>query len=70
MDLFRQKSALYEKGGTSIEREFRQLLSRHSVPVPPILIYDLVHEEDIPDVDKTVFEQLPGICQITKQLIH
>ncbi|CAG2110908.1 unnamed protein product [Medioppia subpectinata] len=55
-------SALYEKGGNCIEREFRQLLSRHSVAVPPILIYDLVHEEDNQDsgeADKTILEQLP-----------
>ncbi|CAG2164455.1 unnamed protein product, partial [Oppiella nova] len=57
-------SALYEKGGNCIEREFRQLLSRHSVAVPPILIYDLVHEEDSQDTgeaDKTILEQLPGL---------
>ncbi|XP_054167023.1 exocyst complex component 7-like [Oppia nitens] len=55
-------SALYEKGGNCIEREFRQLLARHSVAVPPVLIYDLVHEEDNQDneeSDKTILEQLP-----------
>ena len=62
IELFVRKSALYEKGGTSIEREFRQLLARHSVPVPPILIYDMVHEEaESPEEDKNVFEQLPGM---------
>ncbi|CAG2184259.1 unnamed protein product, partial [Oppiella nova] len=53
---------LMNVGGNCIEREFRQLLSRHSVAVPPILIYDLVHEEDSQDTgeaDKTILEQLP-----------
>lgn len=44
-----------------MEKEFRQLLSRHSDPVPPVLILDLVNEdENTPDSDKMILEQLPG----------
>lgn len=43
-----------------MEKEFRQLLSRHSDPVPPILILDIVNEEEgTTDSDKMVLEQLP-----------
>ena len=39
-------SSLLTKGSDLIEKEFRQLLSRHSSPVPPVLILDLVHEDE------------------------
>lgn len=50
---------MYEKGGNFIEREFRQLLSRHSNPMKPVLIYDLVHDEDNPNLEKIIQEQFP-----------
>lgn len=50
---------MYEKGGNFIEREFRQLLSRHSNPMKPVLIYDLVHDEDNPNLEKMIKEQFP-----------
>lgn len=40
-------SALLTKGSDMIEKEFRQLLSRHSSPVPPVLILDLIHEDEV-----------------------
>lgn len=39
-------SSLLDKGSEIIEKEFRSLLSRHSAPVPPVLILDLIHEDE------------------------
>ena len=37
---------LYEKGSDNVLREFKQLLSRHTKPIPPVKVYELVHEEE------------------------
>ena len=39
-------SSLFDRGSDFVEREFRQLLSRHSNPVPSVLVLDLVQEEE------------------------
>ena len=58
---FHSQKSLFMKGSDFVEKEFRQLLSRHSDPVPPVLILDLVNEdENTPDSDKMILEQLPG----------
>ena len=36
----------FEAGKDSLEREFRSLLSRHSRPVPPVAILDLLVGEE------------------------
>lgn len=39
--------SLLEKGGTNIEKEFRLLLSRHSVPVPMKSILELINTNSL-----------------------
>ncbi|KAI1285928.1 Exocyst complex component 7 [Halotydeus destructor] len=51
--------SLYNRGSDTIEKEFRQLLQRHSNPVAPVIINDLINEDDsLPDSDKNVLEHL------------
>lgn len=53
-------SSLFERGSDFVEKEFRQLLSRHSNPVPAVLVLDLVQEDErAPDSGRPVLEQLP-----------
>ncbi|RWS02874.1 exocyst complex component 7-like protein [Dinothrombium tinctorium] len=53
-------SALYEKGGNIVETEFRQLLSRHSKSIAPVIIYDLVNEDESSlEAEKNILEQIP-----------
>ncbi|KAG8565672.1 hypothetical protein GDO81_012940 [Engystomops pustulosus] len=63
-ELNRVKS-LFEKGKESLDAEFRNLLQRHSKPVPPILILDLIGtDEEIEGQEEGVLEHLPeGILQ-------
>lgn len=37
---------LYDKGSDCVLREFKQLLSRHTKPIPPVKVYELVNEEE------------------------
>ncbi|XP_043924041.1 exocyst complex component 7 isoform X3 [Protopterus annectens] len=58
-ELNRVKS-LFEKGKESLETEFRNLLTRHSKPVPPILILDLISTEDeVETQEEVTLEHLP-----------
>ncbi|XP_073540036.1 exocyst complex component 7 isoform X7 [Phyllobates terribilis] len=63
-ELNRVKS-LFERGKESLDAEFRNLLQRHSKPVPPILILDLIGtDEEIEGQEEGVLEHLPeGILQ-------
>lgn len=56
---FNQK-LLFERGKESLESEFRSLMTRHSKPVPPILIFDLISLEDEVEAQEDVtLEHLP-----------
>nr|XP_020668881.1 exocyst complex component 7 isoform X4 [Pogona vitticeps] len=58
-ELNRVKS-LFEKGKESLESEFRSLMTRHSKPVPPILILDLITLDDEMETQEDVtLEHLP-----------
>ncbi|XP_062976400.1 exocyst complex component 7 isoform X3 [Elgaria multicarinata webbii] len=58
-ELNRVKS-LFEKGKESLESEFRSLMTRHSKPVPPILILDLITMDDELETQEDVtLEHLP-----------
>ncbi|KAM9371382.1 exocyst complex component 7 [Phaethornis superciliosus] len=58
-ELNRVKS-LFERGKESLESEFRSLMTRHTKPVPPILILDLISGEDEMDTQEEVsLEHLP-----------
>ncbi|XP_063816626.1 exocyst complex component 7 isoform X1 [Pseudophryne corroboree] len=63
-ELNRVKS-LFEKGKESLDAEFRNLLQRHSKPVPPILILDLIGtDEEIEGQEEGILDHLPeGILQ-------
>ncbi|KAM4664948.1 exocyst complex component 7 isoform 5-T5 [Discoglossus pictus] len=63
-ELNRVKS-LFERGKESLDAEFRNLLQRHSKPVPPILILDLIGtEEEMEGQEEGILEHLPeGILQ-------
>ncbi|XP_038633805.1 exocyst complex component 7 isoform X9 [Scyliorhinus canicula] len=51
---------LFEKGKESLESEFRNLLTRNSKAVPPVVILDLVAGDDeIETVDEVSLEHLP-----------
>ncbi|KAL8163184.1 UNVERIFIED_CONTAM: Exocyst complex component 7 [Gekko kuhli] len=51
---------LFEKGKESLESEFRSLMSRHSKPVPPILILDLISlDEEMETQEDVTLEHLP-----------
>lgn len=43
---------LYEKGSDHVLREFKQLLHRHTKPIPPVKVYELVHEEEMESLKK------------------
>ncbi|XP_040185957.1 exocyst complex component 7-like isoform X7 [Rana temporaria] len=57
--------SLFERGKESLDAEFRNLLQRHSKPVPPILILDLIGtDEEIEGQEEGILEHLPeGILQ-------
>ncbi|CAH2302115.1 exocyst complex component 7 isoform X4 [Pelobates cultripes] len=58
-ELNRVKS-LFEKGKESLDAEFRGLLQRHSKPVPPILILDLIGtDEELDAQEEGLLEHLP-----------
>ncbi|XP_048820803.1 exocyst complex component 7 isoform X3 [Lagopus muta] len=58
-ELNRVKS-LFERGKESLESEFRSLMTRHTKPVPPILILDLISGEDEMDTQEEMsLEHLP-----------
>ncbi|KAM9119734.1 exocyst complex component 7 isoform 2-T2 [Pangshura tecta] len=58
-ELNRVKS-LFERGKESLESEFRSLMTRHTKPVPPILILDLISGEDeIEAQEDMILEHLP-----------
>ncbi|XP_064423656.1 exocyst complex component 7 isoform X4 [Latimeria chalumnae] len=58
-ELNRVKS-LFEKGKESLESEFRSLLTRHSKPVPAILILDLIGgDDDMETQEDSTLEHLP-----------
>ncbi|XP_044309589.1 exocyst complex component 7 isoform X2 [Varanus komodoensis] len=58
-ELNRVKS-LFEKGKESLESEFRSLMTRHSKPVPPILILDLITMDDeLETQEDMTLEHLP-----------
>ncbi|XP_075033899.1 exocyst complex component 7 isoform X13 [Mixophyes fleayi] len=63
-ELNRVKS-LFERGKESLDAEFRNLLQRHSKPVPPILILDLIGtDEEIEGQEEGILDHLPeGILQ-------
>nr|XP_056714613.1 exocyst complex component 7 isoform X5 [Euleptes europaea] len=51
---------LFEKGKESLESEFRSLMTRHSKPVPPILILDLISlDEEMETQEDVTLEHLP-----------
>ncbi|XP_078257607.1 exocyst complex component 7 isoform X9 [Rhinoraja longicauda] len=51
---------LFEKGKESLESEFRNLLTRNSKPVPPVVILDLIAgDDDIETTDEMTLEHLP-----------
>ncbi|KAK2185572.1 hypothetical protein NP493_228g06031 [Ridgeia piscesae] len=55
-----QVTTLYEAGKDALEREFRSQLTRHSKPVPPVIILDvLAIEEESPGEEPQLIEQLP-----------
>ncbi|KAM3591707.1 uncharacterized protein V6R79_006078 [Siganus canaliculatus] len=52
--------ARFEKGKELLEAEFRSLLTRHSKPVPPILILDAISvDEELEVQEEVVLEHLP-----------
>ncbi|XP_010023200.1 PREDICTED: exocyst complex component 7, partial [Nestor notabilis] len=58
-ELNRVKS-LFERGKESLESEFRSLMTRHTKPVPPILILDLISGDDEMEPQEEMFlEHLP-----------
>ncbi|NWH36856.1 EXOC7 protein, partial [Chloropsis hardwickii] len=58
-ELNRVKS-LFERGKESLESEFRSLMTRHTKPVPPILILDLVSgDEEMDTQEEMSLEHLP-----------
>ncbi|KAJ7316053.1 hypothetical protein JRQ81_002215 [Phrynocephalus forsythii] len=58
-ELNRVKS-LFEKGKESLESEFRSLMTRHSKPIPPILILDLITlDDEIETQEDVTLEHLP-----------
>ncbi|NWI03237.1 EXOC7 protein, partial [Tichodroma muraria] len=58
-ELNRVKS-LFERGKESLESEFRSLMTRHTKPVPPILILDLMSGDEEMDTQEEVsLEHLP-----------
>ncbi|XP_032995279.1 exocyst complex component 7 isoform X18 [Lacerta agilis] len=51
---------LFEKGKESLESEFRSLMARHSKPVPPILILDLITlDDEMESQEDVTLEHLP-----------
>ncbi|NXB29572.1 EXOC7 protein, partial [Eulacestoma nigropectus] len=58
-ELNRVKS-LFERGKDSLESEFRSLMTRHTKPVPPILILDLISgDEEMDTQEEMTLEHLP-----------
>ncbi|XP_039572105.1 exocyst complex component 7 isoform X10 [Passer montanus] len=58
-ELNRVKS-LFERGKESLESEFRSLMTRHTKPVPPILILDLISgDEEMDTQEELSLEHLP-----------
>ncbi|TFK04670.1 Exocyst complex component 7 [Platysternon megacephalum] len=58
-ELNRVKS-LFERGKESLESEFRSLMTRHTKPVPPILILDLISGDDEIDTQEDmILDHLP-----------
>ncbi|NWT03009.1 EXOC7 protein, partial [Mionectes macconnelli] len=58
-ELNRVKS-LFERGKESLESEFRSLMTRHTKPVPPILILDLISGDDEMETqEEMTLEHLP-----------
>ncbi|NXY87227.1 EXOC7 protein, partial [Alcedo cyanopectus] len=58
-ELNRVKS-LFERGKESLESEFRSLMTRHTKPVPPILILDLIGgDEEMETQEEMSLEHLP-----------
>ncbi|XP_068007582.1 exocyst complex component 7 isoform X10 [Melanerpes formicivorus] len=58
-ELNRVKS-LFERGKESLESEFRSLMTRHTKPVPPILILDLISgDEEMETQEEMSLEHLP-----------
>lgn len=43
---------LYDKGSDHVLREFKQLLHRHTKPIAPNKVYELVHEEEMETLKK------------------
>lgn len=43
---------LYDKGSDNVLREFKQLLHRHTKPITPVKVYELVHEEEMENSKK------------------
>lgn len=57
---YSNQKLLFEKGKESLESEFRSLMARHSKPVPPILILDLITLDDEMELQEDVtLEHLP-----------
>ncbi|XP_064323471.1 exocyst complex component 7 isoform X4 [Phalacrocorax carbo] len=58
-ELNRVKS-LFERGKESLESEFRNLMTRHTKPVPPVLILDLISGDDEMETQEEMsLEHLP-----------
>ncbi|XP_059674041.1 exocyst complex component 7-like [Gavia stellata] len=67
-ELNRMKS-LFERGKESLESEFRSLMTRHTKPVPPILILDLISGDDEMETqEETSLEHLPE--SVLHDIIH
>eukprot|EP00058_Branchiostoma_floridae_P021667 XP_002607157.1 hypothetical protein BRAFLDRAFT_113774 [Branchiostoma floridae] len=57
---------LFESGKDQLEREFRNLLTRHSRPVPAVTILDMLGTED--DPEDIPLEHLPDFMNVYAQI--
>ncbi|PKU33906.1 exocyst complex component 7 [Limosa lapponica baueri] len=64
-ELNRVKS-LFERGKESLESEFRSLMTRHTKPVPPILILDLISGDD----EMETQEEMSSLEHLPESVLH
>lgn len=55
------QTTLYEAGKDALEREFRNLLTRHTKPVPAVVILDVLADDELETSEPQTLEQLSGI---------
>ena len=54
------QTTLYEAGKDTLEREFKNTLSRHSKPVPPVLLLDILAiDDELPNEQPQQIDHLP-----------